>query len=43
MTVDEYFMGQDFSRHLFDSLSTVVNEIGPVQIHVTKSQVSFNR
>jgi Domain of unknown function (DUF5655) len=43
MTVDEYFMGHDLSRQLFDSLSTVVNQIGPVEIRVTKSQVSFNR
>ena len=41
MAVDEYFQGQDLSRRLFDTISEMIQEIGPVEIRVTKSQVAF--
>jgi len=43
MTVDEYFNGHDLSRQLFDALYDMVHEINPVEIRVTKSQISFRR
>ena len=43
MTVDEFFNGYDLSRQLFDALYNMVLEINPVEIRVTKIQISFRR
>ena len=43
MTVDDFFNGQDLSRQLFDTVYSMVDEIGPVEIRVTKSQISLRR
>ncbi len=43
MTLDDFFIGQTLSRQLFDVLHNMVDELGPVETRVTKSQVSFGR
>lgn len=43
MTLDEYFAGQEDSRRLFDVLQTAIEDIGPAELRVSKSQVSFRR
>ena len=42
-TVDDFFAGHADSRRLFDALHGAVSAIGPVELHVTKSQVAFRR
>jgi len=41
MTVDEFFSGYDSSRQIFDVLCSMIGEICPAKIRVSKSQVSF--
>jgi hypothetical protein len=43
MTLDEYFNGKDESRQLFESLRSLIETVGTVEIRVTKSQVAFRR
>ena len=43
MTLDEFFLGQDESRELFEAVRRAVDEIGPAEVRVTKSQVAFWR
>jgi len=43
MTLAAYFAGDGASRKLFDALSAIVEQIGPAQIQVTRSQVAFRR
>lgn len=43
MTLDEFFGDQDESRQLFEALLRLVNEIGPSEYKVTKSQIAFRR
>lgn len=43
MTVDEFFNGQSLSRELFDYLYKIVKQTGPVDVRVTRSQISFRR
>jgi len=43
MTLDEYFVGRDESRRIFDALHSAVDEVGSVELRVTKSQVAFRR
>jgi hypothetical protein len=43
MTLDEYFSGREASRRLFDMLRTAIEALGPTELRVTKSQVSFRR
>ena len=43
MTLDEFFSGRDESRQLFEVVRTAVDEIGPAEVRVTKSQVAFWR
>lgn len=43
MTLDEFFTGYDESRLLFDALCGRMDEVGPTEWRVTKSQVSFRR
>ena len=43
MTLDEFFEGQELSRQLFDALHGVIEELGPVELRVTKSQIAFRR
>ena len=43
LTLDEFFAGQELSRQLFDALRGVIEELGPVELRVTKSQIAFRR
>ena len=43
MTLDEFFAGQADSRRLFEALQAAIETIGPVELRVSKSQVSFRR
>ena len=43
MTLDEFVAGRDASRQIFDSLRSAIEGLGPVEIRVTKSQVTFRR
>ncbi len=43
MTLDEFFAGYDDSRILFETLRKAIEELGPAEIRVTKSQVAFYR
>ena len=43
MTVDEFFEHQAESRQIFEALNSLVKTFGPVELHVTKSQVAFHR
>ena len=42
-TLDEFFAGQEESRQLFEAVRGAVEAIGPVELRVGKSQVSFRR
>ncbi len=41
--MDEFFAGQEESRQLFEAVRLAVENIGPVELRVSKSQVSFRR
>ena len=43
MTLDEFFLGHEESRRIFESVSRAVAAIGPADVRVTKSQVAFRR
>jgi len=43
MTLDEFFAGQAESGQIFEVLRRAVDALGPVELRVTKSQVSFRR
>jgi predicted transport protein len=43
MTIDEFFLGRDESRWIFDTLRTAIDALGPAEMRVTKSQVAFRR
>jgi len=43
MTLDDYFTSHPDSRSIFDTLRNVIEGIGPCEIRVTKSQISFRR
>jgi hypothetical protein len=43
VTLDEYFVGFERSRSIFEALRQVVDGIGPNEMRVSKSQVAFRR
>ncbi len=43
MTLDEFFAGHEGSWPIFDVLRHAIEELGPVEMRVTKSQVAFRR
>lgn len=43
MTLEEFFVGHDDSRRIFEAVSDAVARAGPADIRVTKSQVAFRR
>jgi hypothetical protein len=43
ITTDDFFGEQVISGRLFDALLVLVNDIGPAQIKITKSQIAFCR
>ncbi|HUW95487.1 MAG TPA: DUF5655 domain-containing protein [Anaerolineae bacterium] len=42
-TPDEFFAGQEESRGIFEAVRRAVEAIGPAELRVGKSQVSFRR
>ena len=43
MTVDEFFAEQDKSRQIFEAVRRAIEAIGPAELCISKSQVSFRR
>jgi len=43
MTLDEFFVGREDSRTLFDAVRATIETIGAAQLRTGKSQVSFRR
>jgi len=43
MTLDEYFDGRDGSQRVFNAVQAAIDELGPTELRVTKSQVAFRR
>jgi hypothetical protein len=43
MTLDEFFAGREESRAIFEAVRHEVEAIGPAELRVGKSQVSFRR
>ena len=42
-TLDEFFAGEDESRQIFEALHRALEVLGPVELRIGKSQVSFRR
>ena len=42
-TLDDFFRDQPLSRQLFDSVQRLIEETGPAEMAVTKSQIAFRR
>ncbi len=43
MNLDEFFSGEVLSKRLFDCICQALDEIGPTDLRVTKSQIAFRR
>jgi hypothetical protein len=43
MPLDEFFAGYEGSRPVFEALREAIEELGPSEMRVTKSQVTFYR
>ena len=43
MSIDEFFVGQDLSRQIFDPLYQLINSVGTTEMRISKSQISFRR
>ena len=43
MTLDEFFSGYESSKPVFDALRAAVDNLGPAEMRVTRSQVAFRR
>ncbi len=43
MNTDEYFEGNINAQRLFEAVNRVMLAIGPAEVRVTKSQISFRR
>jgi len=43
VTLDDFFAAHPNSRALFDALRRAIEEMGSVEVRVTKSQVAFRR
>jgi hypothetical protein len=43
MTLDEFFLGYEESRPLFAAVCALIDNIGPTDLHVSKSQIAFWR
>jgi hypothetical protein len=41
--LDAFFSGQELAREIFAALAELAESLGPVELHVTKSQVAFRR
>ena len=42
MTLDEFFVGYAESRPLFEAVCHVIEELGPIELVVSKSQIAFH-
>ena len=42
-TTAEFFAGREDSARLFESLRSAVDDLGPAELRVTKSQIAFRR
>jgi len=42
-TPEEFFAGRDESRRVFDALRAAIEEDGPAELRVSKSQIAFAR
>lgn len=40
---DEFFAGYPLAREVVDSVSTIVSEVGPITLRITRSQAAFRR
>jgi hypothetical protein len=43
VTMDEFFAGHDESRQIFDAVRGAMEALGPVEMRISKSQISFRR
>lgn len=43
MNLDEFFLGYDDSRRIFDAVKLAIDAVGPFTLRVTKSQVASRR
>ena len=43
MTLDEFFLGYEKSRPLFDAVLCAIEPFGPTELRVSKSQIAFWR
>ncbi len=43
MTLDEFFLGQESSRPLFEAVRSAIDAIGPTELRISKSQIAFWR
>ena len=43
MTLDEFFAGHADAWQLFEVLRSAIEDLGPVEMRITKSQVAFRR
>ncbi len=41
--MDNFFEGQPFSRQIFDAVQAAVQDLGPVELRIGKSQIAFRR
>lgn len=42
-TIDIFFTGQDKSRQIFQVIRLAIEAIGPTEVRISKSQISFRR
>ena len=43
MTIDEFFAGYALPREIFDGVRNAIDALGPNEIRISKSQISFRR
>ncbi len=43
MDLDDFFSGQELSRQLFDAVRSEVDQTGPAEMRISKSQIAFRR
>jgi hypothetical protein len=43
MTLDEFLANYEESRPLFEALRRVIDEFGPIELAISKSQIAFRR
>lgn len=43
IAVEDFFAGQEVSRQLFEAVREAIENIGPTELRISKSQISFRR